>query len=190
MIFGNPAELALESLLDRAVLRKSQLGLGYFVIHLGGVVFGVRSPDATLLGCSFDEVSKRLTLRGTHRAPFASMRDAGMLADAIATAMYGDDGDSPVLLGMPTSEVQRRLHKDDLIWAPDGDEAFDDGSCVVQFDMDACVRVVGFRRTEENRHDPATLRDVLLDADRYYHILQQWRDAFEAEWRAATKEAG
>ncbi len=34
-----------------------------------------------------------------------------------------------------------------LMWAPDGDEAFDDGSYVLQIDSGSLVRLIGFKGT-------------------------------------------
>jgi hypothetical protein len=74
------------------------------------------------------------------------------------------------------------------MWAPDGDAALDDGSYVLQFDVDDRVRVIAFRCRENFLHDPATLSDVWLSADGFYNVLQQWHDAFEAEWESLPKE--
>jgi hypothetical protein len=79
----------------------------------------------------------------------------------------------------------------DCQWAPDGDEAFDDGSYVLQFDVDDRVRLIAFKHGERGEGwqcDSATLRDVWLAADEFYRILQQWHDAFYAEWVAAPKK--
>ena len=78
-------------------------------------------------------------------------------------------------------------HARHLIWAPDGDEAFDDGSSVLQLDVGDRVRLIGFRCGVGYHHDPATLRDVWLDAAGYYTTLKEWRDAFIAEWQNAPQ---
>jgi hypothetical protein len=71
---------------------------------------------------------------------------------------------------------------------PDGDEAFDDRSYVLQFDVGDRVRLIAFRPMEGScLHDPATLRDVWLVANDFYRILQDWLDAFEAEWASMPK---
>jgi hypothetical protein len=74
-----------------------------------------------------------------------------------------------------------------LVWAPDGDEAFDDGSYVLQFDVENRVRLIGFKSDDTDRYDPATLKDIWLSSDDFYSVLSRWRDAFEAEWETAPK---
>jgi hypothetical protein len=74
------------------------------------------------------------------------------------------------------------------VWAPDGDEAFDDWSHVLQFDVGGRVRLIGFRSNERGyHHDERTLADVWIDEGLFYRVLKQWRDAFLAEWECAPK---
>ena len=187
MSVGDSSFFAIESEMSRAYARASFRGLGFFLIHLGGMAYGVRDPSATLLACSFDQVGVRLESRGTHLAFFASVPDAGKLADAVVSAIYGPEGDDVPALGVAPQQIRQILHSNGIIWAPDGDEAFDDGSCVLQFDIGRCVRVIGFRR-ESYRHEPSSLRDVWLEADCFYDVLRRWRSGFWDEWKAAPKE--
>lgn len=182
MVVGDPIEFALESAVTRALEPRGQMGLGYFAIHVGARRYGVVAPDATLLACSFGEVEKRIRRRGSHQAPFAQL-GAGDIADALGKVVYGGVPDGAEVLGRSAREFNTALAAGHLVWAPDGDEAFDDGSLVLQFDVANQVRLVGFRRLSDQRHDPSTLADVWLDADRYYGILATWSHAFEAEWR-------
>lgn len=69
MIVGDHRIFAIESGITEVVESVSQLALGYFVIHVGGRTFGVRQPDASMLGCSFNEVEHRLRRRGMHVPP-------------------------------------------------------------------------------------------------------------------------
>ena len=88
--------------------------------------------------------------------------------------------------GIADSLVEIASHR--ITWAPDGDEAFDDGSYVLQFDVGDKVRLVAFKSGDlGHQYDPETLNDRWLEADQFYSILQQWRDAFEAEWRGMPR---
>ena len=71
-------------------------------------------------------------------------------------------------------------------WAPDGDEAFDDGSYVLQFDVDERVRLLAFKRPDAFV-DAGSVREVWLAADTYYGTLREWRDKFIAEWKTLPK---
>ena len=69
---------------------------------------------------------------------------------------------------------------------PDGDEAFDDGSYVLQFDLGDRVRLIAFKRPE-SLVDPASVREVWLSSDTFYNALREWRDTFLAEWESLPK---
>lgn len=187
MIVGNPSTFAIESQITHAYEQLGIRALGYFLIHIGSFSYGVRAPDATLLACSFSEVVARLKSRGTHTAFFSREVDGGAVADAVSNAIYGDNRGDAGYFGVSSDAFQEVLWSNRLIWAPDGDEAFDDGSCVLQFDIEQRVRLIGFRRCEGQVHDPSTLRDVWLEADDFYDVLDRWRVAFETEWSALPK---
>jgi hypothetical protein len=190
MLIGDPSEFAIESSISIAYEELGARSLGYFVIHIGGRCYGVREPDATLMACSIDEVERRLTRRGSHTAPFATEPDAGKVADAFREAIYAPDQGDNQFFGISQQEFSDYFScsNQDINWAPDGDEAFDDWSYVMHFDVEDRVRLIGFRSYNEGyHHNPATLSDVWLEADKFYTILQTWRDAFEAEWNAAPK---
>jgi hypothetical protein len=90
LVIGNPSVLAIKSSITRAYQRLSFRALGFFVIYVGGRCYGRRSPDSTMLACSFDEVKRRISLRGSHTTPFASEPDAGKVADAFRNAVYAE----------------------------------------------------------------------------------------------------
>ena len=166
MIVGDRSIFAIESGITQAFRNPSLRALGFFVIHVGGRRYGVYSSDATMLANSFDEVEKRLADRGRHTAPFATEADAGEIADAFRRAIYAEER-KDTYFGIPLGEFCNRFSREsnDLVWAPDGDEAFDDGSYVLQFDVQDRVRLIAFKRGEQYLHDPATLSDVWLASD-------------------------
>ena len=187
MIFGDPSVFAIESSITRAYEAPSLRALGFFVLHISGRRYGVWSPEATLLACSFDEVQERITRRGAHTTPFATESDAGSIANAIRKAIYAPNQDCELFFGMLAPKFSEFVASQRLIWAPDGDEAFDDGSYVLQFDFENRVRLIAFKSGEEYHHDPLTISDRWLKADLFYGILGQWHEAFEAEWSTTPK---
>src|SRR5260221_14792458 len=122
MIGGDPSIFAIESGITQAYDRLSFLALGFFVIHVGGRRYGVDEPDATMLGCSFDEVERRIARRGGHQAPFGEM-NAGQIADAFRNAIYAEQQEDSYF-GLPLSDFCEVIHSKHLDWAPDGDAAF------------------------------------------------------------------
>jgi hypothetical protein len=189
MMIGNPTIFAIESEITRAYERLGFRALGFFVLHVGGRRYGVYKPDATMLANSFDEVQERIAFCYKHTAPFAMEPDAGAIADAFRNAIYADEQQES-FFGMPLAEFSKFFYMpSNVMWAPDGDEAFDDGSYVLQFDVESRVRLIAFKSDEGYSHDPNTLSDIWLPADGFYNILREWRDAFEAEWVSAPKSA-
>jgi hypothetical protein len=181
MIIGNCAKFALESSITQAFIQPSCIALGYFLIIVEGRRYGLQRSDATILACSFDEVARRVRERGIHTAPFAAKETGGEIADAFRRACYtGSDIQSG--FGMSTTEFRDLIYSNRIVWAPDGDAAFDDGSFVLQFDIQDRVRLIAFRTGQDGLHDAGTLSDKLLDADEYYGVLKQWHSSFEAEW--------
>jgi hypothetical protein len=189
MIVGTLAVFAIESGISQVHERPSLRALGFFVIHVGGFRYGVYEDDSTMLANSFDEVGRRISDQGCHSCPFALEAEAGKIADAVSQALYGDGPDDESFWGMSRSELRKLVSSKDLLWAPDGDAAFDDGSYVLQFDVEERVRLIAFQRPVGLFHEPATLRDVWITTQRYYLTLQQWRDDFEASWTAEVKLA-
>ena len=191
MIVGDPNTFAIESDFTQVYERLSFRALGFFVLHIGGRRYGLYEPEATLLACSFDEVNQRIARRGTHTAPFAEEPNAGGIADALRYSVFGDAEDEEIVYGIPRSQfVEFFYSKSHIEWAPDGDQAFDDGSRVLHFDVQDRVRLIAYGLKpwkDDFCHDPDTLKDVWLNADEFYGILQRWHDTFEAEWKISPK---
>jgi hypothetical protein len=84
------------------------------------------------------------------------------------------------------------VHQDALLqiagMGPDGDEAFDDGSYVLQFDVGDRVRPIAFKRPE-SLVNPTSVREVWLSSDTFDSALREWRDFFLAEWESLPKHS-
>lgn len=188
MIIGNPSVFAIESSITRAYERLSFRARGFFVIYAGGRCYGKRSPDSTLLACSYEEVERRTTERGTHSVPFSIEPDGRKIADAVRSAIYAEEPDE-YYFGVPRSAFSDMIYSRHVLWAPDGDEAFDDRSYVLQFDIGDRVRLIAFKSGEGYARDDSTFTDTWLAADDFYHILRRWHDDFTAEWASMDKTA-
>jgi hypothetical protein len=186
MIVGNPRIFAIQSEITYAYERLQ--ALGFFVIHVMERCYGVNAPDGSMLGNSFDTVCSRIVDRGCHTASFALDADAGKIASSVSCAIYCDSDEDQLFFGMTKPQFTDLIYSNDLLWAPDGDEAFDDGSYVLQFDIGEMVRLIAFSRAINPIYDPESLREAWLSADEFYEILQNWRDNFKAEWTSLPKE--
>jgi hypothetical protein len=186
MIVGNPSVFAIESTITRAYERLSLRALGFFAVHVSGHCYGGRSPGSTMLACSYDEVESRIAERGSHTAPFASEAAPGKIADAFRNAFYGEK-QWESYFGIPWSKFSHVISSNRIMWAPDGDEAFDDGSYILQFDVQDRVRLIAFKSGQDLPHDPATLTEAWLAADHFYDVLHRWQELFKAEWESMSK---
>ncbi len=184
MIIGNPLKFAIESEITQASERSSQMALGFFVIYVMGRSYGVRAPNATMLGASFNEVHHRIAGRGSHGLPVVMEADAGSVASAFRRAVYGECEEDELFFGMSAAQFRDATYSNHLVWAPDGDEAFDDGSYVLQVESQNQVRLIAFVGTPDFLYDPSSLRDLRLSGDEFYTVLQDWHDGFDAEWRS------
>lgn len=128
----------------------------------------------------------RLGRRGTHTADFWNV-EALSLATSLREAMYLAETPAVTRSGVPAPEFSEKVCSHHLLWAPDGDEAFDDSSYVLHFDADDGVRLIAFRCLGTGHPDPESLREVCLSSDGFYGILAEWHVRFEAEWRQASK---
>jgi hypothetical protein len=188
IIIGDPHKFAIESCIARAYERLSFRALGYFVLHVKGRPYGVKSIDATMLACSLDEVQRRISRRGGHTAFFSQDSEADLIASAVDDSIYGPENQSANFRGLPQRQLRELVYSHHLQWAPDGDEAFDDSSRVLHFDVDDRIRIIAYTVEKDHyRLNPQTLRDQWLDADEFYGVLERWCDAFETEWLAAPK---
>lgn len=174
---------AIESEITKVVPSISQRALGFFVIHVCGRRFGVQEPDASMLGCSFEEVNSRLQRCGTHCARVLRDINAADVAEAYLDAIYRDTSRTDYF-GLSHQGFVEVVHSSAIRWAPDGDEAFDDGSVVLHLDVENRVRLIAFNNTDVADDMIGTIREVWLDADLFYGVLSRWRDNFDAEWES------
>lgn len=189
MIIGDTSLFAIESGVTRAYERLSFRALGYFTFHIGGKRFGVCEPDATLLACALDRVEERLAERGTHTASFCHA-PPGEIVDAILDAIYNPEPRAGSFFELSILEFSDAVDSSRCEWHHGFDEAFDDGSAILQFDIGDRVRLIADRnqkRPFDRRHDAESLIDIWISASVFYGVLEEWRDAFLAEWQSASK---
>jgi len=182
LVVGNPSVFALESGITQPYERLSLRALGYFVVHVGGRVYGIRSPEATMLACSLDAVRRRIAKRGTHCLSFVSDSAADQIVAAFCAAMSGEGSRNNGILGMEPSEFLDALNFNEAVMAPDGDEAFDDGSYILHFDQGDSVRLIAFKNVGSGHDIASTIAEIVISAEMFYGILDEWQQAFQIAW--------
>ena len=181
-------DFAIESHISSAYSNKGIMAIGYFLIQIKGVSYGVKENDATALANSYDAVIRRMEMRGKHIAPADLIILPSLeLAQITNSSLYGSiDNKDSWEFSIPSNELADIIYQNNLIWAPDGDEAFDDGSRVFQFDIDEeIVRLIGYKTTED--YNVHTLSDLKMDSNEFYATLQEWSDSFYQEWQSLRK---
>lgn len=182
MIYGDPRVFAVESEVLKYYRDKSPKCLGFFLIHIDGLEYGIRELDATMLGNSYCEVARRLAQRGAHLDVFPN-RSAMELALAINHFLYERE-EASTYCGVDEDRFHHWIHNKEIVWAPDGDEGFDDGSHVLQFDQESSVRLIGFKRVG-GAVETHSVRDVVIDQAEFYGTLSDWLNAFKSNWELA-----
>lgn len=90
---------------------------------------------------------------------------------------------------MTTTAFEDEVRAAELIMAPDGDAAFDDGSHVLQLDCGNSVRIIAFRNRGEMGDILTSSKHLMIDAADFYNVLESFVANFELEWlqrRSAT----
>jgi Immunity protein 42 len=179
-IVGDPTVFAIEWTITEAYQSKSHLALGFFIIWVDGKAFGARSPTATLLGCSYYEVKERILRRGSHLASFMH-EPTIQIAIATRGAIYNDQKQDKKYFGLSVEAFTSILYSNKILWAPDGDAAFDDGGHVLHFDSVDTVRIVAFNNCAKTASIEGTVAEVTLESGKLYEVLESWIAAFEIE---------
>lgn len=171
---------AIQSDVSRFCPEEHVVAIGYFNVRINQVVFGVKKDTATLLACSLQEVEKRLLERGKHLSPFADVASDVEIARAYCERAYGADIDGRLFLGLTSDQFGIILRENSWLWAPDGDEAFDDGSTILQFDHGDRVRLVGFKDVSGVLSEES-ISGIWLSSNTFYSTLVEWLQSFKSE---------
>lgn len=139
-----------------------------------------------MLACSFDAVAERIKRRGQH-VSWLAKENAPEILEAYRSVLYIDDQPDRCFFATDQKTFARHVYASKISWAPDGDEAFDDSSHILQFDDAVNVRLIAFKNMDTLQESIATLSDITIHAAEYYGVLSEWHTKFEAEWLAAPK---
>jgi hypothetical protein len=90
--------------------------------------------------------------------------------------------------GLSPEAFQRAIYSGGIWWSA-GDEEFDDGSYVLQFDIGDTVRLIAFKAAERGSIDQTTLTDLRIPSDQFYLILERWHAESLAGWASLPEES-
>lgn len=166
MLFGDRSTFAIDC--EITSRRPPHQALGKFVVYLAGRRFGVDEPEASMLANSIDAIEDRLRNRGLHQCRSLTSIPAVSIANAYLSETYLDVDAAASVDWRP------------VVWAPDGDEAFDDGSHILQLDAGPSVRLIGF----QNTGDALAAEDIVeltILPDAFYSVLAQCADWYRGQ---------
>lgn len=101
--------------------------------------------------------------------------------------LYEDVVEEVSVCGMPAILLNEELYRHNILMAPDGDAAFDDGGHVLQFDLGEQVRLVAFKNPPDEKAGVHAIVDIRLDTDDFYEILAAWKEEFMRNWESALR---
>lgn len=183
ILVGSCEYFAIESYADEFIASESQMAVGYFVIYADGKRYGVHNSRACVLGNSYDEVISRIKREGTHKFISSSQTDAIDLAIHVVNFIYDRGFQESAIQSEWKHELDEALYTNSLVWAPDGDAAFDDGSHVIQIDEGENVRIVAFVNAETQNELEESVADIRIERDAFYDMLRTWSKHFDCQWR-------
>jgi len=186
MLIGDPDIFAIESSVSKIYPNSSFLALGFFSIYVAGNVYGVRLPEASMLGCSFNAVRRRIERRGCHLLSCDLYFDALSIVEAVHNVVYSENPRS-CALGLSRENLIESLYEKEVLWAPDGDEAFDDGGHVLHIDYGDKVRMIAFFNKEKIESIKESVTEIYLSSNDFYGILERWKNGFEEELHEKSK---
>jgi Immunity protein 42 len=179
LLVGDVSRFVIETAIKESYDSESQMALGSFVVHVAGKSYGVSAADATLLAVPFCSIRRRIAMRGQHCAPFSKFRDATALVEALVSAVYRETRPHEMAFELSMIEIAKILDDNFIDWGPDGDESFDDGSHIYQFDVGDSVRIEACKNRND---DDLCLSEIWLPSDEFYGILDNWQRQFDLEW--------
>ncbi len=172
---GKPEQFAIRTRISEFYPSNSLLALGSYTLFINGEAFGLIADDATTLGSAFRETKRRSADAGKHVATFSSEPDGRKLISIINDARNGENVSGKSFYGMDVECFINALRDSRSGWHWYCSEAFDDGSCVWQFDCDGGVRLIA-----QNGY---VFRDVVIPASQFYGVLRDWVTQFEREMK-------
>lgn len=188
MIIGDASIFAIDSSVTAVYSVSDMKVLGSFCFHVAGKSYGVQHPQATMLACSVDAIQARIARRGAHLSSFSS-RSAAHVARLYLAGLYGVHYDTEEGLRTEAQSFAQESQLAQWVMAPDGDEAFDDGSHVLQFDLRNKVRLIAFRNEDGLDAMLDSISEVEMEEERFYSLLRDWDNAFRSECKRVASRS-
>lgn len=188
MLIGNKNTFAIEWQITTAYSNPSLLGLGFYSVFVGNRLFGIQGDEATLLACSYDAVLTRIRNRGKHRDDRLDAESPQKILGGYCCAMFGDSDAYDRISDMSAEDFTAAINSTGILFAPDGDQAFDDGSIILHLDrVDSVILVAGKSTKACGVIDEGSVVQVSLEADYFYGCLAEWKMAVDKEMGSMAK---
>lgn len=175
MIVGDVKTFAIEFQISEAHPDDHFWALGFFIVHVNGREYGVRSDNATMLANAVDGAAELLRTRGVTVNSRLSNMTADQLADEYLEIFYREISNK--IAANDLKDRQTQFLSASCLW-PSYDEEFDDGSHILRFDLGSHVRVVGFKN---DNYQPDRLTETRVKAEVFYDVISRWPVLFREQ---------
>jgi hypothetical protein len=186
-LIGDRNQFAFDIRVCRLTPNLYYKGIGYFLIYVNGVRYGLSHCEAETLVSPYEAMKKRLQFRGGHVAEFSQYPDPKEIALAVWEPGYGEV-QKETYAGLPIDRVVEMVHSGHIDWFPCGGSGFDDGSDIIQFDIGDKVRIIGYR-VLDIYGTLADITDIQMPADEFYSLLQQAIDNIDLQVHILVEES-
>jgi hypothetical protein len=169
---GFAVRTSIDSILDS----RSFLAIGSHQYRFGQQWYGLAAEYAAVLGCSFNCIVDRFRNRGKHVVPMLDTHSAESIAQNWVQYVYAKPPDLQTSAELDyRNRYLEGVYERGAQMAPDGSEAFDDGSLIFQFDIGAKVRLVACRfGIAPEPYRAVDISEVTLYSDEFYDVLGAW----------------
>lgn len=188
MLFGDKKVFGIEFEVKELYHNKSFIGDGFFVVYIDGFMYGIREDDASSFGAILWTLKESCSSFIHMKNPFNNFEDFE-ICDKFYDANYRSenrypektkmDYDCTYLVKPGCDERDGNLANRFLIYWAQMEEAFDDGSFILQINEEKYIRILGFKASAnydvENVHSAkvpiedffSTLQSVITELERY-----------------------
>lgn len=176
MLFGNKEKFAIEFEVKEIYHDKRFIGDGFFVVYIDGFMYGRKEDDATSFGAI------RGTLRESHDSFFHLKNPFFHYKDFETCDKYYDC--SYRLVNRYTEDNLKDFrdvykigyeHNGErfiVSWAQ-MEEAFDDGSFVLQLNEGDSVRLLGFKTSDDETYNIENVHGAIIQKEKFSSIIQE-----------------
>ncbi len=176
MLFGNKEKFAIEFEVKEIYHDKRFIGDGFFVVYIDGFMYGRKEDDATSFGCIRSTLKYFDVLQSPSKNPF-NKYECYELCDKFYDTAYRMERrykEEEIKDFIKEAEITYDKRENCLLdyWTP-MEEAFDDGSFVLQLNEGDSVRLLGFKTSDDETYNIENVHGAIIQKEKFSSIIQE-----------------